>query len=74
MITTVQFYDPQVISGAWVPKSNEPFMPPEPCEAVGHVLYEDKHWIVLASLHSPSNINTLITLHKGSIVKRKDYA
>ena len=73
MITVVQFHDPHVASGTWVYKSDDPFSPPAPCEAVGRVLFEDKEWITLSSLHSSEMVNTTFTLYKRSIISRRDY-
>jgi len=73
MITEVHFYDPLVSSGTWMPKSDDPFTPPDPCVAVGRVAYEDKNWLILVSLENDDLVNINFVLYKRSIVGRKDY-
>ena len=67
----VEFFDITTHDG-WTTEDEVKEYMPVLCTALGKVVHEDEHLLILAALYSPDRVGYAIIIPKGCIVTRTD--
>jgi len=73
--TTVEFFDITADSAEWYTQHEVEHAMPMIVAVMGYVVFEDEHFIKIASMYSPSSEKTgiLTIIPKGCITTRVDF-
>lgn len=70
-MTRIEFFDITTHDG-WISRDEAAAYQPLLISAVGKIINEDEHLLILAPLYGPDRVGYLIVVPKGCIVSRSD--